>query len=152
MAAFTALGQVIRYRIRPGSDGVPNLERWSSGNTANFSAGTRVFQVVARGIDDLQVQYTNARGAVSDNAPQVRTDDYTGAHSPITRVTVTLSARSEAKNVAGARSVASGPTALRGQLTSSVTPRAALGALTAPAAPRASPSAAGGSPGPPPWY
>jgi hypothetical protein len=135
-------GEIIRYRIRPGTDGVPNLERWSSGNSGNFSAGVPQFQAVARGIDDLQVQYADAAGTVADNAPVIVNGVYT---SPITRVTVTLSARSEARNVVGARTVTSGPAALRGSLTSSATPRAALATLGGALAPRASGS-------PPPWF
>ena len=144
------LGQIVRYRIRNGSDGVPNLERFASSTSADLGAtGIPQFQVIARGIDDLQVQYTNASAAVTDNAPIVLTPTtvaaWTGANSPITRVQVTLSARSEARNVAGARTVTSGPAALRGQLTSSGTPRSALATLGGPLAPRASGS-------PPPWF
>ncbi len=63
------LGEIIRYRIRNGLDGVPNLERFSSGLSANFNAGSvPQFQVIARGIEDLQVRYTAANSTVTDNA------------------------------------------------------------------------------------
>lgn len=138
------LGEIVHYRIRNGSDGVPNLERWSSGTVSNFIAGgIPQFQVVARGIDDLQVRYTNAGGTAvdQDNAPVVVGNDLT---TPITRVEVTLSARSEAKNVVGMTRPSSGPAALRGTLTSSITPRAALAVLNGPTVSR--------SPSPTPWF
>ena len=120
--------EVVRYRIRLGSDGVPNLERFSSGGSspANFGAGgVQKFQVIARGIDDLQVRYTAASLASTDNAPAV---DQTQLNygSVIHRVVVTLSSRSETRNVQGMTTAASGPAALRGTLSSEGTPRAAL--------------------------
>jgi prepilin-type N-terminal cleavage/methylation domain-containing protein len=126
MAVQVLMAEVIRYRIRPGADGVPNLERFSSATNSNFIAGgIQQFEILARGIDDLQVRYTNANNATTDDAPVVDQNqlDY---GSVIHRVAVTLSSRSEARNVQGMTTAASGPTAIRGTLTSEGTPRAAL--------------------------
>jgi Tfp pilus assembly protein PilW len=141
---------VVRYRIRNGADGVPNLERFASSTNSSIDkvSGARQFQVVARGIDDLQVSYTNAGDVTTDNAPKVdpaRVDFNTFTQ----RVNVTLSARSEVQNVAGATTAAAGPAALRGTLTSSGTPRAVLALLGYPLASRATPAP---SPQPTPWY
>ena len=85
--------QLVRYRIRNDAAGVPELQRFSSGN---FTAG---FQTVARGIEDMQVLYTQASGAVSTTgAPQITAPNF---GTLITQVQVTLSSRSEARNVAG---------------------------------------------------
>lgn len=132
--ASVTLAEQIRYRIRLGPDGVPNLERRT---TAAFGAG---FQVVARGIEDLQVRYVQANmpvctvAAPCDNAPLVTltanppaTGDY---NMIITQVTVTLSSRSALQRIQGQTNAPAGPAALRGSLTSTGTPRAALFALT----------------------
>jgi prepilin-type N-terminal cleavage/methylation domain-containing protein len=137
-------GEMIRYRIRYDSAGVPNLERFSSALADNLAGGKPVFQVIARGIDDLQVEYTPACDPAAvppipcveqDNAPVV--DRATPDYGTLTQsVKVTLSARSEAQNVAGeqlpaANAVAAGQrAALRGQLTSTGSPRAALTQLS----------------------
>ena len=136
MPAGITLAEQVRYRIRPGPDGVPNLERRT---TAAFASG---FQVVARGIEDLQARYVQANMpapgcsilAPCDNAPLVTltanppaTGDY---NMLITQVTVTLSARSALQRIQGQTNAPAGPAALRGSLTSTGTPRAALFALT----------------------
>lgn len=123
-------GAVTRYRIRNGADGVPNLERRS---TDSIAAG---FQVVARGIEDMQVQYVQANAGCTTAAP-CDPAPITAAANPaaatqaeygtlITQVRVLLSARSSLVNVQGQTSAATGPTAFRGQLVSTGTPRAAL--------------------------
>ena len=140
-------GAIVRYRIRTGADGVPNLERFASESSADFGAGgLRQYQVVARGVDDLQVRYTAAGGAVTDNPPFVdpTEKDY---GTLIQSVSVTLSARSEVANVAGMQTAAAGPAALRGSLTSVGTPRATLNVLATPLAQRAS----GALASPAPW-
>lgn len=119
--------RLVRYRIRNDTDGVPMLERFS---TDSFGAG---FQTIARGIEDLQVQYTTLQNSTTwlDNAPAVP------APAPIVplgnwddltqQVRVTLTARSEARNIQGAMNDSSGANArIRGNLTSTGTPRAIL--------------------------
>ncbi len=121
--------EMVRYRVRTDAAGVPNLERWSSGSSASFGAGgAPIFQVIARGIDDLQVEYFDANGARWDDAPQVD-QGALNYGSLIQRVRVTLSSRSESVNVAGASRVDAGPVALRGRLIATGTPRAALDTL-----------------------
>lgn len=151
-------GEIVRYRIRPGPapDFVPNLERFASGSVSDFSgAAIPQFQVVARGIDDLQVQYTNpgcdpsASACAVDNAPVVDTLQR-NYNTLIQSVLVTLSARSEVKGVAGMQTATVGPNALRGRLTSVGTPRAALNTLATPVTFRAA-GWTGPSPYPSPW-
>jgi type II secretory pathway pseudopilin PulG len=120
-ATGVGFGQVIRYRVNVDAEGIPNLERSINGGT---------FQVVARAIEDLQVQYVDQAGTVTDSAPAVDPTavDYT---TLITEVRVTLSARAVSTRIQGA-TYASGTTgaALRGRLTAQITPREALSTLT----------------------
>jgi len=48
-------GEVVRYRIRKDAQGVPNLYRRSSGSWG--STANPNWQLVARGIEDMQVEY-----------------------------------------------------------------------------------------------
>lgn len=48
-------GEVVRYRIRQDAQGVPNLYRRASGSWG--SAANPNWQLVARGIEDLQIEY-----------------------------------------------------------------------------------------------
>jgi prepilin-type N-terminal cleavage/methylation domain-containing protein len=113
-AAEVSFAQLVRYRIRNNGT-VPELQRWDSSNPG--------YQTVARGIEDLQVQYTQADGTVSSGAPAVTRPNYT---SLITQVTVTLSSRSEARNIQGATADANLGTFIRGSLTWTGSPRSAL--------------------------
>ncbi len=120
-------GSLIRYRIRPDATEtddagvfIPNLER---------SANGQPFQVVARGVEDLQVQYLNQAGAVTDNAPAL---DPAGADftTLITQVRVTLTTRAATRRIQGATTSAAGGAALRGTLSSQASPRQELATLT----------------------
>jgi prepilin-type N-terminal cleavage/methylation domain-containing protein len=135
-----SFANVVRYRIRPDADGVPMLERWSSDAQDAFQAGApaeAAFQVLARGIEDLQVQYLRVNGNPDvpgdwfDSAPAVpappAAPDWT---TLITQVRVRLAARSEARNIAGSTTSATGGDAIRGALVSSASPRATLHNLT----------------------
>ena len=133
---------VVRYRIRLDASGVPVLQRWSSDDTNLISGSTNTFggnltyQTIARGIEDLEVQYTQAPTPNTwvDGAPQVVNNDYT---TLITQVRITLVARAEGKKLQGQKTSASGRTNVRGTLTSVGTPRATLVNLnSAPAAQR----------------
>jgi len=53
---MVARGEVIRYGVRRDAEGVPNLYRFS---TANLLGGGATWQLVAKGIEDMQVQYRN---------------------------------------------------------------------------------------------
>ncbi|HVR72200.1 MAG TPA: prepilin-type N-terminal cleavage/methylation domain-containing protein [Vicinamibacteria bacterium] len=122
-----SFAEVVRYRIRDDADGVPVLQRRS---TANFAAG---FQTIARGIENLQVQYVRA-----DVDPTIAANWVDGAPvtvpatpgSLISQVRVTLAARSEAENVQGMTDAPSARAALRGQLTATASPRSTLTALS----------------------
>jgi hypothetical protein len=122
-----SFAEVVRYRIRNDADGVPMLQRFS---TADFAAG---FQTLARGIENLQVQYIRADLDPTipanwlDNAPVVAPAT---PGSLITEVRVTLAARSEAMNVQGMTNAATARAAMRGQLTATASPRATLLSLS----------------------
>jgi Tfp pilus assembly protein PilW len=121
-AVELAFANVVRYRIRNSpTDGVPELQRYTTANAA--------FVTVARGIEDMQVQYTQADGTLSpggaspNGAPVVTPGNF---NTMITQVQVTLSSRSEARNISGMTADANLGTRLRGQLTYTGSPRAAL--------------------------
>lgn len=122
--------QLVRYRIRNDASGVPELQRMTTGD---FAAG---FQTVARGIEDLQVRYTQLNGAVSDSAPAVVANTW---GTLVTRVQVTLSSRSEALNIQGATSDANLGNRIRGRLTWVGSPRSTLISLTRQPSPAPSP-------------
>ena len=123
-----SFGEVVRYRIRNDANGVPQLQRFSTGDIAGG------FQPVATGIENLQVQYVQQNNplALVDGAPAIVNADYT---SLITEVRVTLSARSEANNLQGQTTAVSARNALRGRLVSAGSPRTALFTLTQAPAP-----------------
>jgi hypothetical protein len=129
--------QLVFYRIFVDAvSGIPNLWRSAQGGLV-LPAGTGPvdpgagsdWQLVATGIEDLQVQYRSVAGWV-DSAPTVVPDpaDWTS----ITReVKVTLTARTTGQaNLQGESVSVSGVQAIRGQLTSVTAPRAALVALS----------------------
>jgi len=116
---------LVRYRIRNDASGVPNLERFASDDYRNVTGGTETgFQVIARSIEDLQVQYTTSAAPTTwvNGAPTVTSGNY---GTLINQVRVTLVARSEARNIQGARTLGS-RTNIRGTLSSVGSPRATL--------------------------
>jgi prepilin-type N-terminal cleavage/methylation domain-containing protein len=123
-------GRQVKYQIRNDTDGVPVLQRISSDDLAATP------QVLARGIEELQVQYSqfNAPGTWLDTAPAVATpaNEAWVTAAPkfgtiVDRVRLTLTSRSEARNIFGATNRADGTDPrIRGQLSSTVSPRAAL--------------------------
>jgi prepilin-type N-terminal cleavage/methylation domain-containing protein len=132
---FVGNGQFISYRIRNGADGVPNLERRASGSvTAGVDFGSNLaYQTVARGIEDLQVEYAVASApnawlsTATSGAPLVELDNY---GTLIVKVRVTLSARATgAGKLQGEKDNATLGSAVRGQLTQTMAMRAALRTL-----------------------
>ncbi|MCG6923762.1 MAG: prepilin-type N-terminal cleavage/methylation domain-containing protein [Acidobacteria bacterium] len=133
---FIGVGSFARYRIRTDAEGTPNLER---SNTGGINVGTgNTWEIVARGIEDLQIEYLNGTGAAS--SPAVWTDNpglVTCAACPtatmadyntiVQRVRVRLSARALAPNLQGQTgSTGAGvPDAVRGELISEFAPKAA---------------------------
>ncbi len=113
----------VTYRVVLGADGVPNLERRSTrGLGGAIAAG---FQVVARGIEDLQVEYATADDPETfvAGAPTVASPDY---GTIITQVRVTLAGRTTAINLAGQMADARGQQFIRSSLTSTGAVRSAL--------------------------
>jgi hypothetical protein len=141
---------VVRYMIAPGLDPLdpsPSLWRSDSGRytpagAASLvpAAGAQNWQVIARGIEDLQVEYLNGNQLWSNNPgvvnvcptspPGCGVGDY---NNVIRRVRVTLSARTLAPQLQGQTMPAGGaaPNAVRGQLVAIGSPRAAVLGLSA---------------------
>jgi prepilin-type N-terminal cleavage/methylation domain-containing protein len=138
--------RIVRYVIAPdAADATPSLWRTdtgrydSAGNAAATPAlGTGNWQLVARGIEDLQVEYMNGGGLWSNNPGVVAPCAASGCVAAdygnvVRRVRVTLSARTTAQRLQGESAPAGGsaPNAVRGQLVSVATPRAAVLGLQA---------------------
>lgn len=116
---------VARYKIELDAEGVPNL--WRSGyGGRDLLTGESSWQLIARGVEDLQVRFENGNGW--NNRPgTVTASDY---NTIVRRLEVRLSSRVTAANLAGQTRSAVGD-AIRGQLVTQITPRAALGILQA---------------------
>jgi prepilin-type N-terminal cleavage/methylation domain-containing protein len=119
-------GAQVRYRINNDASNVPNLER-----STNAADPTPTWEIVARGIDDLQVQYRRGTGGWVDDPGLVAADLATDPNgtSLVWRVRLDLSARvvgapllagqtTSAVDVAGVSNV-------RGRLVTEIAPRAA---------------------------
>jgi type II secretory pathway pseudopilin PulG len=129
--------QIVRYEIRVDTEGTPNLWRSPNGDVEALGGGEACgggdgiddgWQLVARGVEDLQVQYTMANGDVLDTPAEVLEPNY---GTLVREVRVSLTARSEASNLAGARDGANDPDAkVRGGMMSVTAPRAALFVLS----------------------
>jgi prepilin-type N-terminal cleavage/methylation domain-containing protein len=136
MVNSLGFGAVVRYRIRVVSN-VPVLQRWSSDDPTGFVNGApdpNAYDEVARGIEDLQIEYATAGAPDFPGTPvgapavvasnPVDPGDYAKL---ITKVRVTLVARAEGRKLAGGSDPGStGQPRVRGTLTSVGTPRAAL--------------------------
>jgi len=132
------VGRAIRYRINIDAEGVPNLERSDAGgqDIPGPGGGTSSWEIIALGIEDLQVEYLNAAGwqdgpgatscasatAACGNTCSPVASDY---DTLVRRVRIRLSARALAPNLQGQTTSAVG-SAPRGQLVTEVAPRAAL--------------------------
>jgi type II secretory pathway pseudopilin PulG len=129
--------QVVRYEIRVDAEGVPNLWRSPQGNIAAAAGGPACgagnelsdgWQLVAKGIEDMQVKYTMASGVTADTPALVEDGNY---DTLVKEVRVTLTARSEAANLVGGKNGTNNPDPkIRGSMTSVSTPRAALFVLS----------------------
>jgi prepilin-type N-terminal cleavage/methylation domain-containing protein len=141
--------EIIRYRVARSSDPsdpIPKLWRSTTGRfeadgtptddpgTASFASGGSVWQMVADGIDDLQIEYfsglaSDANKPAWSNAAPVQTSFDT----IVQQVRVTLSARVTANQaLAGATGPGAGgagANAIRGRLTSVICPRRNIAAL-----------------------
>ena len=135
--------RVVRYVIAPALDPVdtaPSLWRSETGRYTTAGAasalpavGATNWQLIARGIEDLQVEYLNGGNLWSNNPGIVATCAPAGCtvgdyNNVVRRARVTLSARAIAPLLQGETRPAGGaaPNAVRGQLTTVATPRAAM--------------------------
>ena len=140
---------IMRWEIAPDLvDGVPSLYRSITGgrdpqddgvfhpptSAADITAGR--WQLIARGIEDLQVQYRNGTGVWSDDPGDVvcltatcMTPTEADYNKGVREVRVTVSARAEGQNLAGqttsaAAGAGSRRNAVRGSATSVTTVKA----------------------------
>lgn len=162
MPIMAARGEIVRYGIRRDADGVPNLYRFTTSGI--LQSGT-TWQLVAKGVEDMQVQYRNLDPVTLapasnwlDEPPQVAGCDPAnpsadccdpgcippncmqpaGCIQPtnegmarlVTEVRVTLTSRSEARNIQGSTRSVAGGDRIRGSLTQTISPRATLYALS----------------------
>jgi hypothetical protein len=132
---FMTRVQVVRYQIAADVDDptgqTPALWRSPAGtiditgtNAGNLPPNAP-WQLVAEGIEDLQVRYLSTQNGWQDTPGAMANGNY---GTIIRQVQITLSARSMAPNLAGQSTSAVG-NAVRGQLASTVSPRAAQLAL-----------------------
>jgi prepilin-type N-terminal cleavage/methylation domain-containing protein len=131
--------QLVLYRIyEDGVNGIPSLWRSTQGgmNPANVAAGPvdpgagSDWQLVASGIEDLQVEYRDGNPAPDWDTvpPGIVQNDWT---TIVREVKITLSARTTGQQMLAGESISvTGVRAIRGQLTSVTTPRASLAALS----------------------
>jgi prepilin-type N-terminal cleavage/methylation domain-containing protein len=140
--------QVVRYEIAPDpADGMLSLWRSNTGGVqvVGGSAGVGYvsasanpntnggWRLVARGIENLKVNYTMADGRVVNSPDIVASPTYS---TLVQSVRVTLTARSEQAQEAGTSTGPAGSQrAFRGDLTSVTTPRSVLVTLSGAPAP-----------------
>ena len=141
--------QVVRYEIRVDAEGVPNLWRSPTGGMAQGASGACApaggaglgdWQLVARGIEDMQVQYRMGQDPLPGAGPWAEEPVVifppanqaapTAAewNQIVREVKVTLSARALAPLLSGQMNSAQGA-AVRGQVTRTITPRPAMAQL-----------------------
>ncbi len=133
-----SIGKLVRYEVCtvPG-DTVPSLCRSETGGYTAAGAfvaapdPTGGWQVIARGIEDVQVDYRDgvagAAWRVDLGADAVDPTNWTSITNTITKeVRVTLSGRGSLTNIQGQTGPAGAFQTLRAQLISTGTPRAAL--------------------------
>jgi prepilin-type N-terminal cleavage/methylation domain-containing protein len=136
LPVFLHGARVVRYAIAPSTDPQdtsPVLWRSNTGlflpdGTSGAAPGAGApWQIVARGIEDLQLEYMGGDGLWHNRPPLSVTGDWT---TLVRRVRITLSARATAPNLQGQTTAGgAGPDAVRGQLVAEVAPRAAFNEL-----------------------
>ena len=137
---FAYRAKIVRYRIAPSADPMdiaPALWRTELGRYGSdgvvteeptetaFSLAGSPWQLVARGIEDLQIEYMGGDNVWRSQPPASVATDWT---TLVRQVRITLSARATiGGNVQGQTQAGGGaPDAIRGQLSTTVTPRAAF--------------------------
>ena len=134
---YVALLTFVRWEIADDTDGIPSLYRATSAGI-DLSSGAvssppgAGWSLVARGIEDLQVQYFRESDATDNNQSLDWFDtpgvvDATGSNldTLVRQVRVTLQARTVSTNLQGSTAAAAGDNAIRGSMTTVVAPRAA---------------------------
>ncbi len=140
-AVYLYRARLVRYRVAPNPDPLdtgPALWRSEGGrylrdgSAAALEPGEGGFdpsvagnpwQLVARGVEDLQVEYFDGTGVWLNRPPISILNDWT---TLVRQVRVTLSARAMAPNLQGQiPGGAGGPVAVRGQLSAIAMPRSA---------------------------
>ena len=99
------VGQAIRYRIQKDTGSTPELQRSEYGGH-DLPDGTSSWQTIARGIEDLQVEYENAGGWQNEPGtitcePNCAAPGSAEYDRLVRRVRVTLSARAMENNLTG---------------------------------------------------
>jgi prepilin-type N-terminal cleavage/methylation domain-containing protein len=138
---FLYRARLVRYRVVANPDPLdptPSLWRTETGlfqpngagatepGDAGFNPAGSAWQLVARGIEDMQLEY-RGNGGWMNEPPVSIPNDWT---TLVRQVRITLSARAIAANLGGESAAGGGaPNAVRGQLSTVVTPRAAFGEL-----------------------
>jgi type II secretory pathway pseudopilin PulG len=121
---YMMIGAIARYRINVDAEGTPNLER---SRTGGLDKDGRPWEVIARGIEDLQVEYMNGGGVWADEPGVVAcnscpTPTQADLDTIVQRVRIRLSARTLAPNLQGETTSATGGKAVRGELISEFAP------------------------------
>jgi len=130
---YLLLGQLVRYRINKEADGTPNLERSAFGGQ-DWPSGGSSWEILARGVEDLQVEYENGTGwqadpgAVSCGASCAAPAAAQFA-TLVSRVRVRLSARATGGGPLQGQTTSAVGNAVRGQLVTEIAPRPATAAL-----------------------
>jgi hypothetical protein len=126
----------IFYQVANDVDGTPSLFRSQNGGVdatteAYTAPPSSNWQLIARGIEDMQIRYRVQSGWV-DSAPTILPLDASPYDNVVREVEITLWGRTVGiVNVTGQTTAAgNGVTAVRGSLTTSVAPRAAQLSLT----------------------
>jgi prepilin-type N-terminal cleavage/methylation domain-containing protein len=136
---FLYRARIVRYQIAPSTDPLDTSPALWRSETGLYTAaggvapapgtGGSPWEIVARGIEDLQLEYAAGVPASAwDNRPPISAaNDW---NTLVRQVRIGLSARAIAPNLQGQTRAAGGaPDAVRGQLVTVVAPRAAFGEL-----------------------
>jgi len=124
---YMMLGQAVRYRVNLDADGVANLERSAFGGQLDMD-GNSTWQIIARGVEDLQVEYQNGAGW-QDEPGVISCGLNCVSPTPaeldtlVRRVRMRLSARVTGGGQLTGESTSVVGTAVRGQLVTEIVPR-----------------------------
>jgi hypothetical protein len=124
---YMVVGEIVRYRINLDADNIPNLERSALGGQPDAN-GNSSWQIVARGVEDLQVEYENGAGWQDEPGPigcglNCATPTQAEIDTLVRRVRIRLSARVTGGGQLAGESTSVVGTAVRGQLVTEIMPR-----------------------------